>query len=1167
MRRIVDKNIPGPGAAGLFLLPGATGVGKTHAVCEYIAQQAPRYRESGCRIYFTTRMLKNLPARLDPAAAEKQLERAYRRIGRESCFDAEVVVLKGAWNHLKSRWASLRSRIEPMFAVRGMFEKEFAQYARAVEEFLAKDESDDEDVQFYETQRSFVRSVALALEKAYPGSDFGSRAEAISARRKALFEDPAWSWIPELWPDHRIETATVVLLSLRKFTLPLVNVLEHAGPVKDSLPPGSLVFIDEFDDAKTALLDFIIDDCMKREVDLLELSRTVGLQFLNGSFLPSHILDHSSGDSGKRNEWLEKKQEQYEKLRDEYRALDEKYRLRLNPLSDTTGSDAIDRFMNRSFQPLHWTGTAGNRVLVPDEANNANWIRSWSRERRNDEEKTDEENGVPNRLADLARDLSIFIDSFLQFCNDLILNKKGFLLHVRERSGLDELINWNLHDFIFTVIHHFVPERSPLSDYLYYALNQQQYAGAKGKIHPGKFDIDQFFTRGFYRILLEDAEYHGSRTRLMMLSFGPTPEVWIAALAKRAFVFGLSATAYIEQPLTNFSLGYLRRTLGDSFRSISGEDLETLEALYESSTKGYDSIRFCPEQPVLASCSKMSAEEWIDRWTASLKDRALAERIYNEICLQLPDSDALFPLQRYDRVFQAMTLFASEPHPNVLYAILPNLFRDRGNYTRKPLELFRVGLRQVHTEHPWQLDFIDSRNFEEELERIRNALARRERHFVCTSYETMSRGVNAQFSGADFPEAVRVHEHPREDESEMDIDGVFLEKPTNVFVAYDKIHDSPRNMFTRLVQLHYLAADGYLTERDLESSIRKTVAKRPFSFPEDSPECEAINAALASQVLQALGRMSRTGRRMPHISILAQQELLPLLASVALPKAVIRTREYEHLVKGIKQDKRSYRVAEQRIEALSNTMNHVIGRMLERFDSEKVRAEWTAFRDALLRTPTPAALANCPFAGAYCEILPDSSMYWYHTEDDFATCRVSLSENKESGWSEVSERASGLSALMEVEGMREEFMSRGYACEWSPSPIVLNPVSFNNIYRGALGEAAAAFFFRQAFGWKLERMPEEYFEKFDFMIEPGVYVDSKFWAVGPVLDNEAEQVRIRDKLRKIGGKKIFVLNTFPASGEPDVCLMPSFPELVLVNALFVNGRIWKKAADEIRRLV
>jgi hypothetical protein len=332
---ILKANIPQPGSAanvpstGLFLLPGATGTGKSHGVCQYIARHAQEWKEQECKIFFTTRMLKNIPdthshahKKTDQSPIEQinqdeddpdffsttTLRRAYKEAKREKEYEKEVLVLRGMHTHLSESWEGLRARIDIGVAqIAEEAEKSdllqiYEQYKREVDFFIryGNDNKFNEADSFYTAQHRFIAELHHILEQKLPETKGRTHEDVIKEREKLIFtKGSPWGWIPDLWPDHRVSRATVILLSLRKFSLPLISVLERTGPVKDSLSEGSLVFIDEFDDAKSAFLDLILEDSLRHKVDLAELARTLGNMVMQNTFLPPSFLTHASGDKEK----------------------------------------------------------------------------------------------------------------------------------------------------------------------------------------------------------------------------------------------------------------------------------------------------------------------------------------------------------------------------------------------------------------------------------------------------------------------------------------------------------------------------------------------------------------------------------------------------------------------------------------------------------------------------------------------------------------------------------------------------------------------------------------------------------------------------------------------------------------------------------------------------
>jgi hypothetical protein len=1214
---ILKANIPQPGSAanvtssGLFLLPGATGTGKSHGVCQYIARHAQEWKEQECKIFFTTRMLKNIPdthshahKKSDLSSIEQinqdeddpdffsttTLRRAYKEAKREKEYEKEVLVLRGMHTHLSESWEGLRARIDIGVAqIAEEAEKSdllqiYEQYKQEVDFFIryGNDNKFNEADSFYTAQHRFLAELHHILEQKLPETKGRTHEDVIKEREKLIFtKGSPWGWIPDLWPDHRVSRATVILLSLRKFSLPLISVLERTGPVKDSLSEGSLVFIDEFDDAKSAFLDFILEDSLRHKVDLAELARTLGNMVMQNTFLPPSFLTHASGDKEKTEKWIEEKTTQFEKLRNEYGKVSKYYHLEANPKLRRTANEKNNSvFLCRSWQPYIWSGKGTEKIINYAKDDQVNWIEDAKHGATPDTPATPDsktanrKDSAKKDIKKFVQDLLWFINHFLQLCNDIVMNKKYWLNTIRKKSTKEDImVNWNLEDYISSVVNHFVPSNATIGDYLQYQLASHQYADPQWKIHPNWFEGDSFFTSGFTEFFLVDSPKNEARTAINMISLSAIPELWLGNLAKRAFVVGLSATAYVDQPITNFVLGYLHNTLGPQFKTISKDDMNILRDLYESSVKGYKHITFLPENSALEYYDEAIQKETIQRWASWLNDTAMAELVRNSIgrsCKTDNQDNLKYIIRRYDLIFQAMKYFNNAKKMRIMYCITPNLFGEEKTYPLEPLTIFKDGLLASSGQvSGWNLVSMDSDNYLSLLETIKNGLKQGKRYFVTTSYATIGRGVNLQYHFADAfaSDIVSVHEHPRKDETEVDIDGICLIKPTNVIVSNSGPFFSEKNTFQRLVQIHYLAASGYLTDQEFKDCIVKTMLGQPFSL-EGTSASEAIDRAIASIVLQSLGRMTRTGKRMPEIHILCDPEIPELLKQIDLPEEVIKTKEYLHICGNTENTRKSYEKEERIVESQTLSLQRILKIITANFDNPRNREDWERLRPYLLEHPKCNYMNEVEYQRCYCEIPGGKDRYYFKAENDFESCHVAFNQAPETGWSEVSEESSGLPKLMNIAGLADFFKQRGYATSWGSGAVCMNPVAFTSIYLGALGEAAAEFFFSTALGITLKKVEEEHFELFDFKFtnaqQEVCYVDAKFWKVGPGLSDETEQEWIAEKLRQCGGRWAIIINFYPIDTVPEYSRLPSQPELVIIPAVFVNNKIWPDAVKSLK---
>ena len=158
--------------------------------------------------------------------------------------------------------------------------------------------------------------------------------------------------------------------------------------------------------------------------------------------------------------------------------------------------------------------------------------------------------------------------------------------------------------------------------------------------------------------------------------------------------------------------------------------------------------------------------------------------------------------------------------------------------------------------------------------------------------------------------------------------------------------------------------------------------------------------------------------------------------------------------------------------------------------------------------------------GDYSRVLIDFDMHRTRLE------RKRKSELEGDGYiMTMSETKSRLDVVLRYPNMREFFEQSGYACSFEENDYMMSPVIFNNIYKGALGEAAGRFIVENELGIKLKPITDpKIFEFFDYAIAPDVYVDFKNWKFTYQVRRADIYKEIEEKLHEIGGKRAYVIN-------------------------------------------
>ncbi|SFE47243.1 hypothetical protein, partial [Thermoflexibacter ruber] len=129
----------------------------------------------------------------------------------------------------------------------------------------------------------------------------------------------------------------------------------------------------------------------------------------------------------------------------------------------------------------------------------------------------------------------------------------------------------------------------------------------------------------------------------------------------------------------------------------------------------------------------------------------------------------------------------------------------------------------------------------------------------------------------------------------------------------------------------------------------------------------------------------------------------------------------------------------------------------------------------------------------------------------YASIKIDFSGNGK----EVSAQVIHLPKLMQITELKNLFERQGYATDFKVNDYIIAPEIFNNIYKGALGEVIGKYIFEKYVlpNTKLQELPNEIFERFDFELDKGVFIDFKFW-------NEENSQEQQTQIEKIFGLKV-----------------------------------------------
>lgn len=197
---------------------------------------------------------------------------------------------------------------------------------------------------------------------------------------------------------------------------------------------------------------------------------------------------------------------------------------------------------------------------------------------------------------------------------------------------------------------------------------------------------------------------------------------------------------------------------------------------------------------------------------------------------------------------------------------------------------------------------------------------------------------------------------------------------------------------------------------------------------------------------------------------------------------------------------------------------------------------WKELRKTVLTYPTcedapEGSMGKCVLLN-YAEPPDPLDEYTYDEHGNYGRCLISFSEDRPLT-KMVSQHDARLPELMSIPGVEELFKRNGWARTWQRGSMIMTPVLFNNIYKGALGESVGRFLLEtRACVGLLDVDDPNLFELFDFRLsDANAFVDFKHWHEGFALDADEELEHINEKMCQAKSKMVAIVNVLGRSSS------------------------------------
>lgn len=1101
---------------GLFLLDMPTGFGKTYSVLEFIADNYDKEEYRGIKFFFVTTLKKNLPY--------NKLKEHFESRGKGDDFDRFCM-------QIDANADAVIENLMPLYRARkipiGITQKpEFKELLGSVQLIV-----NYQDKKTNEAIANLCKNAKQAIrdtqERAFRNLVLSelARFRTPNEKLKEIANNPEYHWIGELYPAVYTREKRIYFMSMDKFILGNSTLIEPTYSFyNNKIIDKAIIFIDEFDATRDRMLNQIIKRGLDNHVDYLTLFTQVYSSLKMRSF-PAELTT----DSDKQKAYLEEHPRAkncgdiisgFETVVGEtYDRFSMQYSFKT---ADDSGRDTSRNFLFNDLQ-FHSVFAGDNSFvqITSDHKAKQNWLK-FSKKR-----PTDEDSGVLGLLASVKGCVSFFQNG----CRSLSYNYMQ-LQDAKKQRGDDD---FTLENAIASVLRefHLSPEyRRYLTPLI---LSGQATGKTEKRSSDGKLSLKNLdrsvYDKGFRYYDFIDDPNHNMQSEIQLYDFQDSPERILLRMSERARVVGISATATIDTVVGNYDLEYLQRMLQDSFYELPDDDDKRLRDDFAEFTADYKKVDIHVE-PV----------SFVDDYPKILQEIFTSQALIKKYTEKLEDvfsGSNKYAAANFLRIVKVLKAFICNTGIRSFLCLSNKLPQDnKGSFDLKLIkEIANEIIKEAHLDYKADslIVCITSEEYDAKYNEMINRLSAGEKLFVLSSYNTVGAGQNLQYKTPEGVNVVEVNAYARGD-MEKDFDGIYLEKPTNLIVNVDAHTGvSTEDLIRFIYQMEFLMERGEISRKDGIARIKDAFVAysggNTWSGKKGVPyETLSVNNFAIRTLIQAVGRICRTGRKNKDIYIYVDDEILKHYDLSKVEKRMLNP-EFWAIVELGKQYSSNIREVGDPVARLENAAGQLslktmqIINELKRNWTEDSIDYWQRLRQLCLMCPTMSrdqVEKSTQFRTIYMQAPGKITSYSYEQEGDYnKNIIVKFDDNLSQ---KMSEQEVNLQELFNIEGLKEYFTSKRYATSFKANEFILTPPMFNNIYKGALGEVVGKYIFETYLSVELQDLPDEYFELFDYTIGDGIFIDFKLWKDTMRVDAEEEKQNILTKLEKCNGRRAIIVN-------------------------------------------
>jgi len=1077
-----------------------TGSGKTHSVLKFIYDYITSHDEG--RIIFITSMKKNLP--------EYSLKKIFKDKGKAELFEKNFLFLDSKEQTVCDNYDdSMKATINGVIADSELI-SDFVGLIKSIRNFKkSKKSKNNDDKKAESVLRERLRN---SVEPQFRSKiRFGlNQFKGYDAKYDAVMNNPNWNWVSRLYPEVRSRDCRIIFMSADKFVMKNDTLVEKSYLIYDSeLVKGSIIFIDEFDSTKKAILNREIEMSVNRNLDYMKVANQIYGRMNKMDKHPDEMYVLSKRMAAEEPDDLRKfgcsVQEEFNKVFDKFN-LEYKFLMEMS-------QDASEFLFHG-----HTTHYISNEQIKYISVN-------YDGDQRINIIKSSDKKDDMYHFKEMFKDLNNVFRYFFSFVRKLALNCKFAQDAMGTPIGYEYCIRSVLEIFELD---------NDTTDYFTSEVLTMQSSKEK----KAKAEDSSVYERGFSVYNLKNGTDHLYNSVIKMVSHNIMPEKILLKICSNALVFGVSATATLDTVTGNYDLNYIKSRLKENYIELDDEMKGRLRIQFDESISGYDGyikVEICPIS------ARTSGKEYdSDLWDTICSKEVNAEDIRN--LLDRKDYND-FHKARYLRIAMVFHKFLLNQEVFSLLCFLNrHPIEESEELDRNTLKSILIRVSDGHKNNTPEgfnveksLFYLDGDNYDEKKDELLRRLSNKEKIFVITAYNTLGAGQNIQYPIESTEGFVRINKIPLITESkdgrplEKDFDAIYLDFPRNI-IPFATKNKKMKNIIEQIAITESLYEKGEITSSDEWECIKSAFTGSEFEINYCKKICRgtlSANNQAAGQIIQAVGRICRTSFKNPKIYIFVDEDVRTVFDKKPEYYGELLNYETEKLIEYLatsREDNKLHdRLADKGENRSLRAMGYINKIKRNEWSDESIK-KWESLRQHVLEFPTTSDTSDDLAYQFYMEVPEGVRTYWYTTDDDFKTIRIKFDKNKLDNPESVSEESARLKELLQIPGIADLFKERRYATIFENHKFMLSPPLFKNIYKGALGEVIGERIIYDKCNTKLISLDVTEYETFDFKTEDSkFYFDFKNWNSSGFVDQNIYDEILR-KMKKIGSKKVFIIN-------------------------------------------